>query len=97
MALRATYNLVTELREFQAELGEGEPPNVRVRLNAKLVRFPQRIIVATTGKEVVTRAKSAQIEDVVRAFDESLGKVLKEIVTWALRAEPPDLSPPRRP
>ncbi len=47
VTLRADYSLLTDLREFQAEyLGEG-PPRVRVRLNAKLVRIPQRTIVAT--------------------------------------------------
>ena len=47
---KATIDTVAEaadLQEFQAEyLGEG-PPRVRVRLNAKLVRMPQRTIVAT--------------------------------------------------
>jgi len=95
VALRADYNLVTELREFQAELNHGEFPLIRVRLNAKLVRFPQRIIVATTSKEVVTQARGHQIEDIVRAFDESLGGVLKSVVTWTLRAVPAR-SPPRR-
>ena len=93
VALRANYNLVTELREFQAELSEGQLPKVRVRLNAKLVRFPQRVIVATIGKEAITRAKSAQIVDVVRAFDDSLGKVLKGIVTWTLHSAPAHLPP----
>ena len=47
VTLRADYSLLTDLREFQAEyLGEG-PPRGRVRLNAKLVRMPQRTIVAT--------------------------------------------------
>ena len=95
VALRANYNLVTELREFQAEMSEGQLPKVRVRLNAKLVRFPQRIIVATTSKEVITRAKSAQIADVVHAFDDSLGKVLKGIVTWTFHSVPPGMSPDR--
>lgn len=88
VALRADYNLVTELREFQAELRKDGPPDIRVRLNAKLVRFPQRIIVASTSKEAIVRAKGARIQDVVRAFDEALGKVLKEIVVWTLDAVP---------
>jgi cholesterol transport system auxiliary component len=91
VALRADYNLVTELREFQAELDKGEFPIVRVRLNVKLVRFPQRVIVATTSKEVVTPAAGSRIEDVVNAFDESLGKALKAIVSWTLRSAPPVL------
>jgi cholesterol transport system auxiliary component len=88
VALRADYNLVTELREFQAELRNGGPPDIRVRVNVKLVQFPQRIIVATTSAEAVTRARENQIEDIVGAFDDSLGKVLKDIVTWTLQAVP---------
>ena len=95
VALRADYSLITELREFQAELSDGAPPNVRVRLSAKLVQFPRRIIIATTSKEVVTRAASTQIEDVIKAFDQSLGKVLKEIVTWTLRSDTANTSNPR--
>ena len=97
ITLRADYNLVTELREFQAELGEGKFPVVRVRVNAKMVQFPQRIIVGTTGREVVTEAKGPRIEDIVMAFDESLGKVLKSIVTWTLKSVPPTLPSRRMP
>lgn len=90
VTLRADYSLVTELRAFQAELRDGEPPDVHVRLNAKIVSFPQRTIIASTSQEKITRAASSQIEDVIRAFDESLGSVLKEIVIWALQAVPPE-------
>lgn len=99
-ALRSNYNLVTELREFQAELGNGGTPKVRVALNAKLVRFPQRDIVAATGREAVITARSGHIEDVVHAFDDALGKVLKDIVSWTLKAvssEPPPRLPPPAP
>ena len=47
VTLRADYSLLTDLREFQAEYISEGPPRVRVRLNAKLVRMPQRTIVAT--------------------------------------------------
>lgn len=95
-ALRADYNLVTELREFQAELGNGGAPKVRVALNAKLVRFPQRDIVAATSSEAVLTAPNGQIQDVVRTFDAALGTVLKEIVSWTLTAVSPE-PPPRLP
>src|SRR4051812_24090334 len=39
--LRADYILQTELREFQAEYDKSNaPPEVRVRLNGKLIRMP---------------------------------------------------------
>ena len=95
--LRADYNLVTELRAFQAELGHGGAPKIRVTVNAKLVRFPQRDIVAATSSEAVLTARDGQIEDVVHAFDAALGTVLKEIVSWTLKAVSPQPPPPRLP
>jgi len=83
--LRADYVLKTELREFQAEYIGEAAPSVRVRLNAKLVRMPARIIVASRTFERRIAAPGRHIEKVVRAFDEALGKVLKATVEWTLR------------
>ncbi len=74
VTLRADYSLLTDLREFQAEyLGNG-PPRVRVRLNAKLVKMPQRTILATETFEFLEPAASSDLEAVVSAFDVALGK-----------------------
>lgn len=88
VTLRADYSLLTDLREFQAEyLGSG-PPRVRVRLNAKLVKMPQRTILATETFEHLEPAASSDLEAVVSAFDVALGKTLKRIVEWSLKAVP---------
>lgn len=84
VALRADYALVTELREFQAETIGGKP-EARVRLHAKLIRLPRRIIVAGTSAEAVVPAKGESVDEFVHAFDDALGKVLKQIVSWSLR------------
>ena len=90
--LRADYTLLLELREFQAEYKNGAViPSAHVRLNAKLVRLPQRVIVATKNAVSSTKAKSGGLIDVVHAFDDSLGHVLKDIVEWGLTAVPPKL------
>ena len=60
-----------------------------MRLNAKLVRLPQRIIVATKNADTSRKAQSGRLEDVVLAFDKALGSVLKNVVEWALTAVPP--------
>jgi cholesterol transport system auxiliary component len=91
-ALRADYTLIMELREFQAEYNNGEAiPSAHVRLNAKLVRLPQRVIVATKNADYSTKAKSGSLVDVVHAFDDALGRALKSIVEWTLTAAPPKL------
>lgn len=86
--LRADYNLITELREFQAETYEGQP-SVRVRINAKLVQLPARVIVSTTSAENRVPYAGNSMEAIVRGFDAALGKSLKDIVDWTLRAVPP--------
>lgn len=95
VTLRADYSLLTDLREFQAEyVGDG-PPRVRVSLNAKLIRMPQRDIIAHKNFDFVEPAAGADLKSVVGAFDVALGKVLKRIVEWTLTAVPPQSPHPR--
>ena len=84
--LRADYVLKTDLREFQAEYSGDGPPIIHVKLNAKLVKMPQRTIIASFKSKRETRSGGTELIDVIRAFDQGLGKVLKEIVSWALKA-----------
>jgi len=91
VGLRSDILLKTELREFQAEyrnkgegIASGDPPRVRVRINGKLVKMPERVIVASkTFEQVVTADKNA-LDGIVVAFDEALGHTLKQIVIWTL-------------
>jgi cholesterol transport system auxiliary component len=85
VGLRSDFNLKSELREFQAELPDGAKiPNVRVKLSARLVRQPRQEIVASRNFEAVVTAQSGTMTDVVVAFDEALGKVLRQTVEWSL-------------
>lgn len=87
VGLRADFILATELREFQAEYegkNEGDPPDVRTRINAKLVQMPSRTIVASVTYDYLIPAKSPEMISIVKAFDEALGKSLKRIVAWAI-------------
>ncbi|MSO77714.1 MAG: hypothetical protein EXQ87_12535 [Alphaproteobacteria bacterium] len=89
VALRADYLLRSELRKFEAEyFDDGRSANgaplVRVRINAKLVAMPRRAIVGAQDFEASWRATSNRIEAVVEAFDEALGRVLKNLVEWTL-------------
>ena len=90
VGLRANYVLKTELREFQAEYGGQEaigsiPPTVRVRMNAKLVRVPQRTIIGSRNFEDLETAVGTTVEAVIPAFDDALGTVMGDIVEWTLR------------
>ncbi len=93
LAVRPTYVLQTELREFQAEYFHGKPPTARVRIVGRIVRQSDRQIIATRGFERCVRAASDQVAPVVQAFDEALGGVLKSLVSWTLRVPPPQPVP----
>ena len=88
VGLRADFILQSDLREFQAEYLDGEEagPTVRVRLNAKLIKMPERVIVASKTVEKTVKAESQKMDAVVVAYDEALGKVMKRIVGWALKS-----------
>ena len=83
--LRADYVLKTELREFQAEYATPDSADARVRLNVKIVRMPQRIILASINFERRVPVATSGMQGVVNAFDEALGKVLRRTVEWSLR------------
>ena len=86
IGLRSDYNLLTELREFQAEYFESDGvPTVRVRLNAKLVKQPRRAIVASRTFESTIKSEGKAMRNVIRAFDQALGKVLRHTVEWTIR------------
>jgi len=87
ITLRADYLLMTDLRAFQAVYdGDNPVPTVWIRLNAKLVKIPERRIVASRTFERKMAASGGKLVDVVNAFDDTLGKVLKEIVIFTLDA-----------
>lgn len=86
VGLRSDYNLKIEMREFQAELKPGSAvPDAHVVMNVKLVGQPRQEIVASSGFERRAPAKSSAMIDVVQAFDEALGRVLRDVVVWTLR------------
>jgi cholesterol transport system auxiliary component len=85
IGLRSDFNLKSELREFQAEYGNGEEaPVVRIRLNAKIISQPGRSIIASENFEALEQAASPGMPDIISAFDDAMGKVLKRTVEWTL-------------
>lgn len=93
VGLRSDYVLKSDLRDFQAEYttpGASTPDRVHVRLSAKLVAMPRRTIEAGETFDATVPVRGRAFTDVVAAFDEALGRVTGELVTWALsRPLPP--------
>lgn len=89
IGLRANYVLQPDLRNFEALYYYGGPPVVRVRIIAKLVRMPDRQIIGVASFERCVRARADKVPKVVEAFDQALGSVIKQLVSWTLRTPPP--------
>ena len=87
IGLNSEYTLVTDLREFQAAVGDGEnaPITVTVQLNMKIVQEPQGLIVASKSFMHQVPAVSSEMISVVTAFDTALGKTMRQAVEWTVR------------
>jgi len=57
---------------------------VNVELNARLVQMPERRIVDVAGFQRKVAAPPDKLANIIAAFDDGLGKVLKRLVVWSL-------------
>jgi len=86
IGLRSDFTIKTELREFQAEHDiEDKTFTVLVRINAKLVQQPQRVIVGSQSFQHAVEIKDDSGMDAIDiAFDQATGRVIKKLVEWTL-------------
>ena len=85
IGLRADFLLKPEIRHFEAEYASGDtPPKIWVAIDVKLVKMPERVIIAQASFERQVAAAANDLPVIVAAFDEALGGVMKEIVLWTL-------------
>ena len=92
---KADYGLQTEIRDFEAQYaGSSGPPTVAVSLHVKLIKQPERDIVATYTAEKTVQAGANNLDSIVGAFNEALGATMQQTVDWTLRTIP--AKPPKR-
>ncbi|MDJ0610689.1 MAG: ABC-type transport auxiliary lipoprotein family protein [Kiloniellales bacterium] len=96
VGLRADFILKTEIREFQADYNGSGNPSAHVGINAKLVQMPSRRIVGSQNFDQVVPAAADRLDDIIDAFDDALGKVLKRLVSWTLITGQRNYRPRRR-
>jgi cholesterol transport system auxiliary component len=91
IGLNSDFTLVGDLREFQAETNDDrtDPLVVHVRFNIKVVQEPQGLIVASESFPATSQAASAEMSDVVAAFDDALGRAMRDAVMWTVRTVAP--------
>ena len=95
LGVRADFVLEVAIGDFQAIYDSPDgAPRIVIRFNAKLVRIPERRIIAQTSVTREAKAAATALPEIVRAFDSALGSAVEEIVTWTLRN--PALSERRR-
>jgi cholesterol transport system auxiliary component len=83
--LRADFIIETDIRDFSAVYDSPSgPPRVSVALNVKLIKIPERRIIAQTSITRRQPAAANAVAEIVRAFDVALGAVVEEVVRWAV-------------
>lgn len=88
VGLRPDYVLHSDLRDFQAEYA-GAAPTAHLRLSAKLVRMPDRRIVANILSEQKLPAAGNSLAEIVAAFDRAAAQAFEEVVVKVLTAQTP--------
>jgi cholesterol transport system auxiliary component len=86
VGLRPDYVLHSDLRDFQAEYA-GAAPTAHLRLSAKLVRMPDRRIVANILSEQKLPAAGNSLAEIVAAFDRAAAQAFEEVVVKVLTAQ----------
>jgi cholesterol transport system auxiliary component len=84
VGLRADFLLKTDIRNFEVEyVPEGASP--RVHIVAKLIKMPEREIIADRTCDYKQPASSDQLEQIVESYNDVLGRCMRRIVEWTLR------------
>jgi cholesterol transport system auxiliary component len=86
LGLRADYILQPELRHFEAEYAGSGAPTAHVEVGVKLVKMPERSIVAGWHCDTTARVAQNQVPAIVDAFDTALRDALRQVVEWTLSA-----------
>ena len=84
LALRADYILRPELRHFEADYTGGGPPSAHVEIGIKLVKMPDRGIMAQRRVETRASASENQVPAIVEAFNTALHDAMRQAVGWTL-------------
>jgi cholesterol transport system auxiliary component len=85
IGLRADFVVKTEMRHFEAIYDSPNgAPQVWVALNARLVKMPERTIIAQQTFEQKAPAEANDIQHIVLAFNDALGGAMQQIVVWTV-------------
>lgn len=78
------FALIGTLSDFQAEIAPDGSARVRIRLNARLVRERDAVIIAARVFETSVAADTSAALPLVEAFNSAAGEVIPELGRWVL-------------
>lgn len=81
-ALRADVVLVTELRHFEAVYGSAGPPQWHIEMTAKLVKLPERTILAERTFASDAAAARNELPAIIDASNLAWHQVAKDLADW---------------
>lgn len=89
LGLRADYAVTGELRQFEARYdspagAQEKTPQVAVGMVIRVVKLPDRTIVAQRGFEQHAAAASNDMQAIVLAFDSAMGALARDVVMWTV-------------
>jgi cholesterol transport system auxiliary component len=83
--VRADYQLLTEVRAFEADYTEGSSPVIKIALYAKVVRTAGMDVVDARLFTEREAAKGGDVTSIMGAFDRAGGRAIPELRDWVLR------------
>lgn len=88
-SLHTDYVLQTEIRDFEAQYAApNTAPEAVIRIEARLLKMPERDIVGTFNAEKRTQAQQNNLGSIIIAFNASLTATLQQTVDWTLQTMP---------
>jgi cholesterol transport system auxiliary component len=82
--VRGRYQLLTELRAFEAVYAQAGRPEAIIELQAKLIDTKTSEVVAMRGFRETQAADSEQVGAVVAAFSVALNRLSSGVIDWTL-------------
>jgi len=82
--IAADYNLLTEVRRFEADYAGNAVPAATIEINAKLVHVPDQDVVASRTFLQAVPAGGIDTASVAQAFGTALGTISHDIAGWTL-------------
>lgn len=79
------FALISEITDFQAELGDDDTATIRLRLTARLVRESDARVMARRVFDAAVSLKGTETLTLVNGFNAASDEVLAEMVAWGLQ------------